>query len=100
MSLPAVTEEPHFHYASFRVKGKIFVTAPPEGTYIHVFAPDAAREVALETEPECVEKLWWGTKVVGLRVTLANARPPFVGNLVKDAWSAKAPKKLAAACEG
>ena len=24
LSLPAVTEEPHFHYSSFRIRGKIF----------------------------------------------------------------------------
>jgi hypothetical protein len=40
MSLPEVTEEPHFHYTSFRVRGKIFTTAPPEGEYIHVFVPE------------------------------------------------------------
>jgi hypothetical protein len=37
MSLPPVTEEPHFTYTSFRVKGKIFATAPPDGEHLHVF---------------------------------------------------------------
>jgi len=31
LSLPEVTEQPHFDMASFRVRGKIFVTVPPEG---------------------------------------------------------------------
>ena len=35
MSLPEVTEEPHFEYTSFRVKGKIFATAPPDGANLH-----------------------------------------------------------------
>ena len=30
MSLEAVTEEPHHTYSSFRVRGKIFVTVPPD----------------------------------------------------------------------
>jgi hypothetical protein len=37
LSLPEVTEQPHFDMASFRVRGKTFVTVPPEGTLLHVF---------------------------------------------------------------
>ena len=37
MSLPDVTEEPHFNYTSFRVGGRIFATVPPEGEHLHVF---------------------------------------------------------------
>jgi hypothetical protein len=36
MSLPEVTEEPHFAYTSFRVKGEIFATAPPDGEQLHI----------------------------------------------------------------
>jgi len=35
--MPEVTEEPHFAYTSFRVKGKIFATAPPDGEHLHIF---------------------------------------------------------------
>ena len=37
LSLPEATEAPHFHFTSFRVRGKIFATAPPDGEYLHVF---------------------------------------------------------------
>src|SRR6478672_5062537 len=37
LGLPEATEEPHFDFASFRVRGKIFVTVPPDETHIHVF---------------------------------------------------------------
>ena len=37
MSLEAVTEEPHHDYSSFRVRGKIFVTVPPDEEVVHVF---------------------------------------------------------------
>jgi hypothetical protein len=94
LSLPEVTEEPHFNYSSFRVRGKIFVTVPPEGDHVHVFVPDEDREVALALQPDAVEKLHWGAKVVGLRVALARAKPALVNRLVSQAWTAKAPKKL------
>jgi hypothetical protein len=92
--LPEVTEEPHFNYSSFRVRGKIFVTVPPEQTHIHVFVDEAQRELALLLEPEWIDKLLWGGKVVGLRVALAQARPKFVQDLIRNAWARKAPKAL------
>lgn len=96
LSLPESTEEPHFHYSSFRVKGKIFVTVPPEETHIHVFITDDEREMALTMYPEFVEKLLWGGKVVGVRVTLEKAEADVVNQLMRQAWSRKAPKRLAA----
>ena len=96
LSLPETTEEPHFQYASFRVRGKIFMTVPPGERYIHVFVDDDRREPALELHPEFVEKLHWGAKVVGLRVELAKAEAGVVKDLVLQAWRRKAPKALAA----
>lgn len=94
LSLPEAIEAPHFNYASFRVRGKIFVTVPPEQTHIHVFVSQAQREVALVLHSEFVEKLLWGGKVVGLRVALGPARPNLVTELIRQAWANKAPKSL------
>lgn len=96
MSLPGVTEEPHFEYTSFRVKGKIFATAPPGGEYLHVFVADEDRDLPLLTQPRVIEKLWWGGKVRGLRITLRGAKKPMVSGLIEKAWLRKAPKALAA----
>ena len=96
MSLPDVTEEPHFHMTSFRVRGKIFVTAPPEGTHLHVFVDDVLRQPALAAYPGFIEKLLWGGKVCGLRVALVAARPDVVENLVRAAWEGKASKSALA----
>ena len=97
LSLPEVTEEPHFHYSSFRVKGKIFATVPPENDYLHVFVGEPEIELLPAAQPKTYEKLLWGKKVAGLRVTLAAAKPRDVEQLLKSAWARKAPKKLAAA---
>ena len=74
LSLPVVSEEPHHHFASFRVRGKIFATLPPDEVRLHVFVPEERRHVALATHPDAYEKLWWGKKVVGLRVILSKAK--------------------------
>jgi hypothetical protein len=97
LSLPESGEMPHFDYTSFRVRGRIFATAPPDGKLLNVFVGDEDRERALALHPEWVEKLWWGKKVVGVRVTLAKARPGMVMDLLTGAWKRKAPKALSAA---
>ena len=95
LSLAEVTEQPHFDYVSFRVRGKIFITVPPDGKHLHVFVAEEQRELALAVHPACVEKLRWGGKVVGLRVDLAKAEGKAVKELIHQAWSRKAPKSLA-----
>lgn len=97
LALPEVTEQPHFDYASFRVGGKIFVTVPPDGQHLHVFVDEPQRELALALHGAFVEKLWWGGKVVGLRVNLADADPHVVDELVRQAWARKAPRRLQSA---
>ena len=94
MSLPEVTEEPHFQYNSFRVRGKIFVTVPPDEEYVHIFVPEQQRELALALDSDFLEKLFWGDKVVGLRATLGTAEPGVIKQLVSQAWASKAPKGL------
>ena len=92
MSLEAVTEEPHHDYSSFRVRGKIFVTVPPAEEVIHVFVEEQDREQALAMYPDFIEKLLWGGKVVGLRITLASASPNAVKTLVSKAHEARVRK--------
>jgi hypothetical protein len=93
-SLPEVTQAPHHHFDSFRVRGKIFVTVPPGGEFIHVFVPEPERETALALHPDWVEKLLWGGKVVGLRISLVRAKPSAAKALVHQAWRSKAPAAL------
>jgi len=92
MSLEAVTEEPHHHYSSFRVRGKIFVTVPPGEEFLHVFVGDEDRERALAIYPEFTEKLLWGSKVLGLRLRLTLATPAAVRSLVDRAYEARVQK--------
>lgn len=92
LSLEAVTEEPHHNYSSFRVRGKIFVTIPPDEEFIHVFVGEEDREPALALYPDFIEKLRWGDKVLGLRITLESAKPSVVKSLVGRAYQARVQK--------
>ena len=89
LALPETTEEPHHNFGSFRVRGKIFVTIPPENEHIHVFVSEQDRELALAAYPEFTEKLLWAGKVVGVRITLAKANATAVKAMVRQAYEHK-----------
>lgn len=94
LSLPEVNEEPHHQASSFRIRGKIFATVPPDEEYLHIFIPEEEREIAITLKPEAFEKLWWGKKVVGVRVILSKADVSDVEDMMDSAWRRKAPKAL------
>jgi hypothetical protein len=96
LSLPEATEEPHFNYTSFRIRGKIFATMPPEEEHLHVFLGPELRAAALDTWPSFLEELKWGKKILGVRVSLDLATPAVVKQLLSQAWQGKAPKGLQA----
>jgi hypothetical protein len=72
----------------------MFATAPPDGSYLHVFVGDQHREPALAMYSEWLGKLLWGGKVIGLRIELATADADAVKDLIRSAWLTKAPKTL------
>jgi YjbR len=89
LALPDTTEEPHHQFGSFRVRGKIFVTIPPGGELLHIFLPDETREHALAMDPEFLEPVLWGSKVLGVRAHLSKAKKATVLQLVKQAYEHK-----------
>lgn len=92
MNLHGSTESPHHRYTSFRLRGRIYATAPKEGGFLHVFVEEADRERMVRIDPATYETLGWGRKVVGLRVDLARARREDVQALLRAAWERKRPR--------
>jgi hypothetical protein len=78
LALPEATEQPHHDLTSFRVRGKIFATMPPEGGRLHVFLPDDVVASYCAEFPDAVEDR-------GL-----------VRELLTESWRRKAPKRLLA----
>jgi hypothetical protein len=95
LALPEATEGPHFHLSSFRVKGKIFATAAPDGSFLNVFVDDEQREIMVRVDRQTYETLKWG-KIGYLHVHLAAAKASDVKSLLRAAWERKAPKRLLA----
>lgn len=89
-SLPDVTEEPHFHFTSFRIDGRIFATMPPNGLLLHVFVPEEERNLAVLTHPDVCEELHWGKRLVGVKIDLKAADDDLVATLIRAAYDDKA----------
>jgi hypothetical protein len=89
-ALPDVTEEPHFHFTSFRIDGRIFATMPPSGALLHVFVPEEERELAVAAHPKVCEVLHWGKRLVGVKVSLEAADDDLVETLIRAAYDGKA----------
>jgi hypothetical protein len=96
LSLPATTEEPHFDMASFRVRGKIFATVPPDDEHLHVFVDEGEVRAAVAEDPAAFEPLLWGQRLRGLRVRIAAAPARRIAELLEESWRRKAPARLAA----
>lgn len=96
LSLPEATEAPHFELASFRVRGKIFATAPADGEHLHVFVDEAEVAACVAEDPAAFEPLLWGRQVRGLRINLGAAPDDRVRELLAESWRRRAPARLAA----
>jgi len=93
MAQLGTTESPHHRYTSFRVRGRIYATAPMEGGSLHVFVDEEDRERMVRIQPGTYEKLGWGKKIVGLRIDLGKAGPDDVRALLRIAWQRKLSKR-------
>jgi hypothetical protein len=100
LSLPETSEEPHHDLTSFRVRGKIFATMPPEGGRVHVFVDEEAVASYCAEFAGTVEELWWGKKLSGCRVLLPRANAALVRELLTESWRRRAPKRVLAEFDG
>jgi hypothetical protein len=94
LALPGTSEEPHFEKTSFRVGKKIFATVPSGEEVLHVFVDAEESRACVAQDPETFEELWWGKKLMGLRVVLEGVNAEHVRELLDEAWRRKAPKRL------
>jgi hypothetical protein len=88
---PETLEQDHHGFPSFRVRGKIFSTFP-DPTHLHIMIDPNEVDAAVAEAPACCQPLWSGTRLRGVRITLPAAEPGFVGELLRDAWTDKAPR--------
>jgi hypothetical protein len=93
LAQPEAYEADHHGFTSFRVAKKIFATLPDD-QHLHVMVgEDEIRALAAE-QPAVYEEKWWGNRLSCVRVNLAQADPAEVAELLADAWTRRAPRRL------
>jgi hypothetical protein len=93
LRFPEAVEQDHFGNPSFRVRGRIFATVPDD-THLNVMIDPFDVDAVVNAEPESCAELLWGKEVRGVQVSLAKASPAMVEELLRAAWTRKAPKRL------
>ena len=94
LSLPATTEQDHHGINSFRVKGRIFATVP-DAQHLRVMLGPEEVIAAVTAYPTCCEPFYWGSRLACVVVSLNEASPELLRDLLMEAWCRKAPKSMA-----
>jgi hypothetical protein len=93
LGLPEAVEQDHHGRPSFRVDGRIFATLwAPRALNVMVGADRIA--AAVEDDGQACSKVYWGRALSAVRVDLDAAGTELVTDLLAEAWSRKAPRRL------
>jgi hypothetical protein len=93
LALPEAVEQDHHGRPSFRVAGKIFATLWTPRALNVMVGPDRIA-AAVEDDPQLCSNVFWGRKLSAVRVDLDAAGTELVADLLAEAWSRKAPRRL------
>ena len=92
LALPGTYEADHHGRRSFRVgDGRVLATVPDDGVLNVMVDDDLARSA--DGAPG-VQLLWWGKRLSGVAVTLADVDPALLEELVEAAWRRRSPAAL------
>jgi hypothetical protein len=89
LGLPDAVEQDHHGFPSYRVGGRIFATQPDDA-HLHVMLDEGAIREAVAEDPDACSEKWWGKRLACVRVSLADADPEQVAELLQDAHRTKA----------
>ncbi|CAM3704189.1 hypothetical protein OCAE111667_22850 [Occultella aeris] len=94
LALPEVEETAHFGMVAFTVRGTGFASVTKDrAVQLNLAEPDL--DAALADLP-AGEQILRGGRPIGLRIPLADINGMALNHLVRRAWFARAPKRLAA----
>lgn len=91
LAMPEAAESEHQGTPDIRVRGKIFVTLPPDGERAVLKMTPADLDLFVHNDPESFRNVWAGR---WMSVDLEKVDAELFDKLLVDAWCLAAPKKL------
>ncbi|WP_328857373.1 MmcQ/YjbR family DNA-binding protein [Williamsia herbipolensis] len=98
VELPEVTVGDHHGMGAIRFRKNVLATAPDDTVVRIMVAEDQIDEAVAEFD--WCTTVMWGAKPSAVAVTLAEADPAVVFDLLTDAWRRRAPKTTVAWFDG
>ena len=95
LALPETQERDHHGRPSFRVRNTIFATLWTPET-LNVMPGDELILAAVQRSPQSCSKVFWGRTLRAVAVQLPSANEEQVEDLLFQAWSQHAPRRLVA----
>jgi hypothetical protein len=96
LALPEAVEQDHHGMPSFRVRGKIFATAPDD-EHLRVMVDEGEIRACVAQDPAAFAAFWWGSRLSCVVVNLEAVERDQLAELLAGAWRRKAPGALARA---
>jgi hypothetical protein len=93
LTLPEAVEQDHHGRPSFRIGGRIFATLW-DADHMNVMLDEGGVRTAIHGNPDTCDEVWWGRRLVAVRVDLRRVDAETLAELLADAWEGKAPKRL------
>jgi hypothetical protein len=87
--LPGAEERDHRGRPSFRVAARIFATLWDQ-EHMNVMVDEPGIRTYLARDPQRYAEVWWGKRLAAVRVRLELVDARELGELLADAWEAKA----------
>ncbi len=94
LALTDALEADHHGRPSFRIGGKIFATLWDDA-HMNVMLDEPGVVSAVQAHPRACRELWWGGRLRGVQVTLADVDAALLAELLEDAWEQKASTRRA-----
>jgi hypothetical protein len=93
LGLPEAVEQDHHGRPSFRVANKIFATQWDDD-HMNVMLDEGGILMAVQSDPDTFMEVWWGKRLVAVRVDLRRVSSETLAAMLEEAWELRAPKRL------
>jgi hypothetical protein len=94
LAFPEVEEYPHGDLPAFRIAGKPRFATMLDDEGVNLFPGEPAIRAFTQAHPAHCTERWWGQRLAAVRLAYPTAPDALVDELLLEAWSARAPKRL------